>query len=93
MCFTTSAGRIDEAIQTIVRALDVSPDYVDAHNNLGNVYMEQRRLEDAETCYRRTVELAPGHLGAWNNLGTVLRALGRLDEAEAVFRKRLGDQR
>jgi predicted TPR repeat methyltransferase len=80
-------GRPEEAIRLISLALRVSPEYADAHNNLGNIYREQDRLNEAEACYRRVIELIPKSAAAYNNLGTVLRAKGLLPDAEAAYQK------
>ena len=67
--------------------IELNPNHIIAHNNLGIIFQSLGKLKDAETCYRRTIELKPDHIGAYNNLGTILQLLGRLDEAEFNFRK------
>lgn len=41
-------GLFDEAIASFLRAIEIFPDYSDAHNNLGNAYFTRRNLVDAE---------------------------------------------
>ena len=82
-------GRLDEAVACFRDALDRSPDFVEAHYNLGVALAERGRPDEAAVCYRRTLELRPGFAEAHNNLGNLLRGQGRLDEAIACFRRTL----
>ena len=58
-----------------------------AHNNLGNVYLRQSRLDDAQACFDRAVKLQPGFADAHFNLANQLRRQGRLQDAVTHFRK------
>ena len=69
------------------KTIEINPNHVIAHNNLGIIFQSLGKLKEAEKCYRRTIELKPNHIGAYNNLGAILQLLGRLDEAELYFRK------
>ena len=65
----------------------LKPDYVEAHNNLGNTLKELGRLEEAEANYKQAIVLKPDFAEAHNNLGVMLKELGRLEEAEASYKK------
>lgn len=80
-------GRCEEAVKLIRAALEIDPGYVAAHNNLGNVYKEQRELAAAEASYRRAIELQPDFVDAHNNLAAVLSDQDRYDEAVAECRR------
>ena len=54
----------------------MKPDYAEAHNNLGNAFKEQGKLDEAVACYRRALELKPDYAEAHNNLGNALRTRG-----------------
>jgi Flp pilus assembly protein TadD len=56
-------------------------------NNLGNLLLDQNRLEEAETAFRAAVAARPESAGPRNNLGGVLVRRGRFDEAAAQFRE------
>jgi TPR repeat protein len=56
-----------------------------AENNLGVLFQELRRVEEAERWYRRAAEA--GEHPAENNLGNLLKQLGRLQEAERWYRR------
>jgi tetratricopeptide (TPR) repeat protein len=71
------------------RAIELLPDFVQAHSNRGNALQRLKRFAEAEPAYRRAIELQPDFADGWNNFGTCLRELGRLDEAESAYRKAL----
>jgi tetratricopeptide (TPR) repeat protein len=77
------------AAQYIGRAIGVKPDAAAFHNNLGNVFKAQQKLDDALASYRRAVELKPDFAEARYNLGVALQEQGKLDDAVASYRRAL----
>ncbi|MBF0295755.1 MAG: tetratricopeptide repeat protein [Magnetococcales bacterium] len=69
--------------------LDIAPTDADAHNNLGNLFLEQNRFAEAEQAYRQALRHDPGHAVACHNLGVVLNELDRPAEAEQAYRQAL----
>jgi tetratricopeptide (TPR) repeat protein len=63
------------------------PDVALLRNELGNLLVENGRLEEAVTQYRMAVKLEPGFATAWNNLGVAMAGLGRHEVAIAAYRK------
>ncbi len=86
MCCWRSA-RPAEAEASYRRALESSPTFAEAHNNLGAALQAQGRLEEAEACFRRALADKPDYVAALNNLGGLLAALGGRTQAEESFRK------
>ena len=82
-------GKSDEAIASFRRTLALSPDYAEAHNNLGNALQERGQVPDAETCYRQAVSLKPDYTEALNNLGNALRDQRRMAEALECYEQAL----
>lgn len=80
-------GDTENGCRMIARALALAPDYLDAHNNMGNIYLETDRPAEAEACYRKVISLDDTNAGAYNNLGSVLRALGRPEEARRAYER------
>jgi len=80
-------GKNDIAVDFITKALDVKPDYAEAHVNLGNSLKELGRLEDSAASYNKALEITPGIAAAHYNLGVVYKELGRLDESVASYRR------
>ena len=79
-------GNLGPAQDLIATALDIEPDWPEAHNNLGNVQRALGDLDAAIESFRRALALKPDLAGAHNNLGNVQRDLGDLQEAGESFR-------
>ena len=82
-------GKLDEAVACYHRALQLKPDYAEAHSNLGNALKDQGKLDEAIACYRRALQLKPDFASAYNNLGVVFLEQGKLDDAAACFAQAL----
>lgn len=76
------AGRREEAISNLQRALRANPDNVDALQTLAEAWWgDVERLSDVEAMLRRVTELAPAHDAAWTLLGSLLHESDRPTEA------------
>jgi predicted TPR repeat methyltransferase len=80
-------GKSAEALEPLQRAIQLQPEHVLFHNNLGNVLFEMERFDEAARIYERCLELSPRDPGIYNNLGVVRRAQGRPDAAVDAYRK------
>ena len=60
-----------------------------AHNNLGYVYLTERRLDEAVFENRKALVLKPDLAQAYYDIGAVFVLRGRTDEAIAQYRKAL----
>lgn len=78
-----------EALANFDRALQLKPDYVEAHNHRGNVLLELGRPAEALASYDRALQLKPGLADAHNNRGNALLDLQRAQEALASFDRAL----
>ena len=63
----------------------VSPDAAVGHYNLGKVWDEAHRTDDAVASYNKAIELDPARADAWINLGIDLHAQGDKDAALKAF--------
>ena len=80
----------DEAIRCYTEVISLKPDEINlstTYSNLGNLFSDLKRYNEAEIAYRKAIELNPAHATAYYNLGALLGDLKRTDEAEATFRK------
>ncbi len=73
--------KLDEAIAHFQTAIQIQPDYADAHCNLGNTYLQQENLREAIICFQEALSIDPNFEEVYYNLGTSLAKLDRLDEA------------
>ena len=75
-------GNLEEAEISIRKAIELKPDFADAHLNFGNVLMALGSVEKAEISIRKAIELKPDYADAHYSLGLILCDLGYFQEAE-----------
>lgn len=84
-------GRFDEAVARFNRVVAISANQprtaAIANLKIGNVYMVQRKFENAAIGYQRATTLDPGYAEAFNNLGEALGELKRYPQAIEAFTK------
>ncbi len=74
-----------EAIGWIEKAAVAAPADFSVHNNLGILYYQAQRLEDADRQMERAALLVPADPGPWYYRGLCRRKLGDLAMAESFF--------
>jgi predicted O-linked N-acetylglucosamine transferase (SPINDLY family) len=80
-------GKLEAAVSSYQRAVELNPNDALAHNNLGAVFHSQGKLNEAVACFWRAVELKPDLCEAHKNLGSIFQSQGKLDEAVGCFRR------
>src|SRR6185503_2599429 len=83
------AGRLAEAIRALRAAIELKPDFPEAHYNLGSACRDAGDADAALAAYRRAAELAPRFADAQVDIGTLLRERRELEEAERSLRAAL----
>ena len=81
MACDTKAETLEEAVEAYRKAVDASPEWVEAHINLGTTLYQLNRMEEAHSEFSKAVEFEPKNALAEFNLGCVLEQLGEADEA------------
>lgn len=79
------AGRTEEGIKAIRRAIDLNAGFCQGHRNLGIIYEEQGDAVQARTAYEAFAEACPDVPEAHQRLGMILAAQGDADEARNAF--------
>jgi tetratricopeptide (TPR) repeat protein len=85
-------GRTDEAVVQFQAALEIKPNYPDAHYSLGVAAADRGRIDEAMAHYRKALAANPASLyysSAHNNLGVILLGRGQFDEAIEHFQEAL----
>lgn len=77
MMLNQSAG----AIEVIKESLQIDPSDANAHNTLGNIYMERGDILNALNCFNAATTIDPGFADAHNHKGGALLRLRRIKEA------------
>ena len=85
-------GELGNAREEFETAIKMDPGYPEALNNLGSVFYQEKKWEDAIRYYRRALERNPKYGEARYNLARALAHAGKYDEAltEAEESSRLG---
>jgi tetratricopeptide (TPR) repeat protein len=77
-------------VETLWQAtLRLNPNSWLAQYNLGLVFTQQGRMDEAISQYQKALQIKPDYADAHNNLGNVLLQMGRVDEAILHFQKAL----
>ena len=86
-------GQYAAAIKHFLRAIELDPRFMKAHDNLGLCYDALGRFDEALRSWEEAIRLndAQPAKSPWPslNLGLMLTRLDRLDEAEVLFRESL----
>ncbi len=78
---------LEEAEKWFRKAIEIKPDFAEAHSNLGSILSDLGKSQEAELSTRKAIEIKPDFAEAHSNLGTILKDLGKLEEAELSTRK------
>jgi len=76
-------GNLEVALSALQRAHTIDPDQPDGCRELGSVYLELDRAQEALPIVRRAAELRPGDAGLRCNLGLILLFTGDVAAARA----------
>ena len=80
-------GRIEEALKTAHKAIELQPDYGVARYNLGNLYAAQRSFDLARTNFQEALRLYPNYADAYSNFGQLIAETGDVETGIQYFRK------
>ena len=80
-------GKLEEAVLSYRRALELNPNMSQAHNNLGGSLYRLRRLPEASAVLRQALVVRPYFLEARYNLGQALLGVGEYEQAVVHLRQ------
>ncbi|MDC3146986.1 tetratricopeptide repeat protein [Prochlorococcus sp. AH-716-I09] len=80
-------GKLKEAELFTRKALEIKPDFAEAHSNLGSILSSLGKLKEAELSLKKAIEIKPDFADAYYNLGNILRDISKLQEAEISYRR------
>ncbi len=83
------AGQVMEAIKHLQQALQIKPDYADAHYNLGLALAKMGRVPEAISQYEQALRIKPDFADAHNDLALALEQTGKTEEAIAQYEQAL----
>ncbi|MEO5511664.1 MAG: tetratricopeptide repeat protein [Longimicrobiales bacterium] len=80
------AVSVVEAARAYIQAIELAPDHSDARVNLGRLFHEDGRLEDAEEQYRAALDSSENAFAAYN-LGLILENRREIIEALSAYER------
>jgi protein O-GlcNAc transferase len=80
-------GRLEEAEKSYKKAIEIKPEFAEAHSNMGALLKKLGRLEAAAISYRKAILIKPEFAEVHSNLGVTLEKLGRFEEAAISYKK------
>jgi len=80
-----SVGRIHEAEEEFLKAIDLDSHFAEPYINLGNLFIQRRDLEKAEFYYNKAIEADSSSSVVYNNLGNVYLQRGLYDDALRLY--------
>jgi len=78
-----------EPVSFYERTLRYTPQSARIHNNLGKLYNDIGKYEEAIDLLKKSLELKPNYAEAYNNLGVSYIYTGKYEEAIPLFKKSL----
>jgi tetratricopeptide (TPR) repeat protein len=79
------AGRYEQAIETLNKALEIDPTFPRAHFRLGNVYERKGMLEKAISEFEQAVRLSGGDSSYQGALGHAYASAGNAEQATKIL--------
>jgi tetratricopeptide (TPR) repeat protein len=65
-------GKLEEAINYLNRSIDRFGPSEESYANMGTMYINLRRFDKAEECFRSSLALNPDNISIWINLANIL---------------------
>ena len=85
------SGEHEAAKKTLMKAIELQPDYADGHYNLGLLLAITGDFQASTEAYRKAIELQPDHTEAYVGIGLAHSLKNNTDSLAAIeaFRKAL----
>jgi len=83
------AGKTDEAIETLNKALELDPNYGYALNQLAYLHSFRNEFDKALEYFRKYAAVSPGDANPFDSMGETYFRMGKLDEAIQKFKEAL----
>ena len=80
-------GKLKESELYTRKAIEINPNFANAHSNYGMILRDQGKLKESELYTRKAIEINPNFANAHYNLGNILKDLGNLKDAELSYNK------
>ena len=80
-------NKIKDSIIVLKNIIKQFPNFIDAHINLGNIYVELRELSKAKDCFKQATTINPAHSIALYNLANVYDKQYKYNKSLKIYSK------
>ena len=80
-------GMVNQAENKYLKAIELKPDFPEAHNNLALIYKERREISKALFEIQQALKYNPVYQDGLNNLGRIYEKMGELEKAKEAYQK------
>jgi tetratricopeptide (TPR) repeat protein len=85
-CFL-QIGKLDESEQSCLNALAIMPNFLQAEDHLGQIYIAKGELDKAEALLKQQLKVNDKNVKALYTLGNILKSQGKLNEAKTCYQQ------
>jgi tetratricopeptide (TPR) repeat protein len=84
----TKGKEYDKAIATYQKAIQISPTDASLYDGLGNTYIQDRKIPEAQQAFQKAAEVNPaGAAREYYNMGVIMVNSGKMDQAAVALKK------
>lgn len=80
-------GKVDDAIRSALKAIELEPEHGVTHYNLGNLYAGQGRYDQAQRHFQEAIRIYPNYAAAQSNFGQLIAERGDIESGIQYFRR------
>ena len=85
--YNKAIGEYNLAEKSFKEAIQINKKIPDAHNNLGLLYIEQKKIDQSVECFKNAIRISPNNPFFYNNLGNALAQKNMLESALINYQK------
>jgi Ca-activated chloride channel family protein len=82
-----NSGKYEEAVRAYRQAVKIKPDYAEAHNNLGDAYLQLKQYKKAVEAYKQAIRYKPDLASAYGNMGAAYYKQGEHQRALEAYKE------
>lgn len=83
--YLVSTGDLEHSIVAFCKAIELNPEYSEAYNNLGLIFLQKEQLPEAEAFFQRALELEPEDFHIYHNIGLLFLEKKQYTDAKYYF--------
>ena len=80
-------GELEGSAKMFKTAVEIKPDYAEAHKNLGITLRDLGQFDEAVLSLKKAITVNPGYVDAYYNLAITYKDIGQLDNAVQSYKK------